>query len=82
MSATTGGPEAVYQKGGWNGDIHVILRPVQRGILRFTGWEVLAPNIVYAPVRVSAEERQACLNNWAEQLRAVDSERPVEVGEY
>ncbi len=64
------------------GDIHAILRPIQRGIQRFTGWDVLAPNIVYAPVRVSAEERQAWLNNWAERLRAVESERPVEVGEY
>jgi hypothetical protein len=50
LSLTTGGPEAVYQKGGWNGDIHAMLRPIQRGILRFTGWEVLAPNIVYAEI--------------------------------
>lgn len=65
LSLTTGGPEAVYQKGGWNGDIHAILRPIQRGILRFTGWDVLAPNIFYSPVRVSDEERQARLNAWA-----------------
>ena len=37
LSVTTGGPEAVYQKGGWNGGIQAILRPIQRGILRFTG---------------------------------------------
>jgi NAD(P)H dehydrogenase (quinone) len=82
LSLTTGGPPAVYQKGGWNGDIHAILRPIQRGILRFTGWDVLAPNIVYAPVRVSAEERQAWLKNWAERLRAIESEEPIDVGEY
>ena len=82
MSVTTGGPEAVYQKGGWNGDIHAILRPIQRGILRFTGWDVLAPNIVYAPVRVSDEERQAWLKSWAARLRTIENERPIEVGEY
>ena len=82
LSVTTGGPESVYQKGGWNGDILGILRPIQRGILRFTGWEVLAPNIVYAPVRISAEERQAYSNAWATRLRAIESERPIEVGEY
>jgi NAD(P)H dehydrogenase (quinone) len=82
LSVTTGGPEAVYQKGGWNGDIHAILRPIQRGILRFTGWDVLAPNIVYAPVRVSDEERQARLNGWAARLRNVEAEKPIEVGEY
>jgi NAD(P)H dehydrogenase (quinone) len=82
LSVTTGGPEAVYQKGGWNGDIHAILRPIQRGILRFTGWDVLAPNLVYAPVRVSDEERQASLKSWAARLRNLANERPVEVGEY
>jgi NAD(P)H dehydrogenase (quinone) len=82
LSLTTGGPEAVYQKGGWNGDIHAILRPIQRGILRFTGWDVLQPNIVCAPVRVSDEQRQASLNAWAERLRGIEKERPVEVGEY
>jgi NAD(P)H dehydrogenase (quinone) len=82
LSLTTGGPEAVYQKGGWNGDIHAILRPIQRGILRFTGWDVLSPNIVYAPVRVSDEERQARLQAWAAWLRAIESERAIEAGEY
>jgi NAD(P)H dehydrogenase (quinone) len=82
LSVTTGGPEAAYQKGGWNGDIHAILRPIQRGILRFTGWEVLAPHIVYAPVRVSDEERQARLDALAARLRAIEHERPIEVGDY
>jgi len=82
LSLTTGGPEAVYQKGGWNGDIHAILRPIQRGILRFTGWEVLAPNIVYSPVRVSDAERQVALQAWAARLRAINGEQPIEVGEY
>ena len=49
LSVTTGGPEAVYQKGGWNGDIHAILRPIQRGMLRFTGWDVLAPHMSMRP---------------------------------
>ena len=82
LSLTTGGPEAAYQKGGWNGDIHAVLRPIQRGILRFTGWAVLAPHIVYAPVRVSEEERRASLASWATRLRAIQSEQPIEVGEY
>ena len=82
LSVTTGGPEAVYQKGGWNGDIHAILRPIQRGMLRFTGWAVLRPNLVYAPVRISDEARQAGLKAWSERLRAIECEPPVDVGEY
>ena len=82
LSLKTGGPEAAYQKGGWNGDIHAILRPVQRGILRFAGWDVLAPNIVYSPARVSDAERQAALQAWSARLLAINSEQPIEVGEY
>ena len=82
LSLTTGGPGPVYQKGGWNGDIHAILRPIQRGILRFTGWDVLAPNIVYAPVRISDAERQASLRSWTARLCAIQSEQPIDVGEY
>jgi len=82
LSLTSGGTEAVYQQGGWNGNIQAILRPIQRGILRFTGWQVLAPNIVYAPVRVTVEERQASLKSWAARLRAIESEQPIDVGEY
>ena len=55
-------------------------RPVT--ILRFTGWEVLAPHIVYAPVRISDEQRQAAIQSWAARLRAIESESPIEVGEY
>jgi len=82
VSLTTGGPESAYRKGAWNGDIDAILRPVQRGILRFTGWDVLAPHIVYAPVRIMPEERSAALAAWADRLRAIASEHPIDVGEY
>ena len=82
VSVTTGGPAAVYEKGGWNGDIHAILRPIQRGILRFTGWEVLAPHIVYAPVRAGDDERSTVLQKWAERLRRIEQETPIDVGEF
>ena len=37
LSLTTGGPAPAYVKGGFNGDIHAILRPIQRGMLQFVG---------------------------------------------
>jgi NAD(P)H dehydrogenase (quinone) len=82
LSLTTGGPGEVYLKGGWNGDIDAILRPIQRGILRFTGWEVLAPNIVYGPVRLSDEQRRASIESWAARVRGIETERAIEVGEF
>ena len=64
----------------WTHD--AVLRPIHRGMLRFTGWEVLAPNIVYGPVRLSEDERLASLNAWAARLLAVEKEKPIAVGEY
>ncbi|MEI6036123.1 MAG: NAD(P)H-dependent oxidoreductase [Verrucomicrobiae bacterium] len=82
LSVTTGGPVEAYQPGGFNGDIEAILRPIHRGMLRFTGWDVLAPNVVYGPVRISEAERVARLNAWATRLRAIGGEETIDVGEY
>ena len=51
-------------------------------MLRFTGWDVLAPNIVYGPVRISDDERAAALNAWANRLRSIETEPPIDVGQY
>lgn len=82
LSVTTGGPGPAYVKGGWNGDIHAILRPIHRGMLRFTGFDVLAPHLVYAPVRANDAERKAALGAWADRLRRIEGETPVDVGQY
>ena len=82
LSVTTGGPEPAYAKGGWNGDIHAILRPIQRGMLRFTGFEVLAPNLCFGPARATPEQRAQWLAAYAARLQQIVGERPVEVGEY
>jgi len=82
LSVTTGGPDSVYVPGGWNGDIDGILRPVQRGILRFVGFDVLRPQITYGPVRATPEERALWLSEYAARLRSIGSEEPIDVGEY
>ena len=58
LSLTTGGPQEAYLKDGFNGDMDAILRPIQRGILQFLGFDVLAPQIHYGPARSSEEMRQ------------------------
>ena len=82
LSLTTGGPEASFRSDGFNGDILGVLRPVHRGILRFTGFDVLAPLIVYGPVRLSDEQRAAALAAYAQRLRGIATEPPIEVGTY
>ena len=82
LSLTTGGPEDAYTAEGFNGDLDAILRPIHRGMLQFTGFAVLAPHIVYAPVRAETEQRVAWLQAWAERLRRIESEQPISVGRY
>jgi NAD(P)H dehydrogenase (quinone) len=82
LSLTTGGPEEAYRKGGFNGDIEAILRPVQRGVLEFLGFEVLAPQIHYGPVRAEAAQRHAWLAGYGERLRSIHAEAPIAVGQY
>lgn len=82
LSLTTGGPAEAYETGGLQGDIAGILRPLHRGMLQFTGFTVLAPQVVYGPARQSDEQRAAALAAWAVRLGALAEEAPFEVGLY
>ncbi|MBV8701576.1 NAD(P)H-dependent oxidoreductase [Bradyrhizobium sp.] len=82
LSLTTGGPPPAYVKGAFNGDIFAILRPVQRGMLQFVGFDVLAPQIAYGPVRLEQGQRTELLAAYAERLKSIESEQPFEVGIY
>ena len=82
LSLTTGGPEAAYRPDGFNGDLDAILKPIQRGMLNFTGFSVLAPQVTYGPVRVSDTQRATWLAAWDQRLSTIDSESPIHVGRY
>lgn len=82
LSLTTGGPESAYVKGAFNGDIAAILRPIHRGVLQFVGFDVLAPQIVFGPVRMSDEQRGQVLAAYAARLQAIGGELPIDVGIY
>lgn len=82
LSLTTGGFQTSYVTGGEEGDILGILRPIHRGILQFTGFSVLAPSIFYGPARVDDTVRARWLAEYAERLRSIDQEAPIDVGSY
>jgi NAD(P)H dehydrogenase (quinone) len=82
LSLTTGGPEESYRPGGFNGDLAGVLRPIQRGILQFVGFEVLAPQVVYVPPRLTEEQRAQHLAAFASRLQTIGEESPIEVGRY
>ena len=82
LSLTTGGPEAAYLEDGFNGDLNAMLRPMQRGMLNFTGFSVLQPQVVYGPVRVDDAQRRVWLAQWAQRLRAIEREAAIDIGRY
>ena len=82
LSLTTGGPEPSYQPGGFNGDLAGVLRPIHRGMLEFTGFQVLAPQVCYGPARQTEEVRRAWVEAYAGRLRGIEAEPPVRVGSY
>ncbi len=82
LSLTTGGPEQAYSKGGFNGDIEAILKPIHRGMLRFTGFDVLAPHIVFGVAHMSDSERELKLEQFQARLENIQSEQAIHVGEY
>lgn len=82
LSLTTGGPEEAYAEDGFNGDIDGILRPIQRGMLQFTGFDVLAPEIVYAPAHQTEERLKELIEAFGRRLRGIEQESPVDVGRY
>ena len=82
LSITTGGPENSYMpsEDAFNGDIRGILRPLHRGIFEFCGYTVLAPHIVYSPVRITADQRTEELLKWQTRLTTIEHESAYEVG--
>jgi putative NADPH-quinone reductase len=82
LSLTTGGAPEAYTKGGFNGDLLNMLKPIHRGIMQFTGFSVLAPHVVYGPVRKSPEDRERELEAWGERLVHLCREQTITVGDY
>jgi NAD(P)H dehydrogenase (quinone) len=82
LSVTTGGASSHYERGGWNGDIHSILRPIQRGIFQFTGFSVLSPHTVHGPAQHDQAGRVKELERYTARLQQIEQEEPYDVGSY
>ena len=65
---TIGGPASMYSQHGLNGPIATILFPIHHGMLYFTGFAVVEPFIVHAPVRIGDDERAVHLERYRERV--------------
>jgi NAD(P)H dehydrogenase (quinone) len=76
LTLTTGGPESIYVPGGFNGDIDAILRPIERGVFQFLGFDVLPAHIIFSPAQMSLDEREAALAAYGLRLRKIEGDKP------
>ncbi|XP_071332008.1 NAD(P)H dehydrogenase [quinone] 1-like [Trachinotus anak] len=77
LSFTTGSHESMFSANGINGDMNVTLWPLQNGILHYCGFQVLAPQIFWAPSHVPAEACSTMLEAWRKRLPGLLGEEPL-----
>ncbi|XP_051565937.1 NAD(P)H dehydrogenase [quinone] 1-like [Myxocyprinus asiaticus] len=77
LSFTTGSHESMFSPNGINGDMNVTLWPIQNGVLYYCGFQVLAPQIFWAPMHLSPEGRENLLESWRSRLQGLLSETPL-----
>ncbi|XP_068184517.1 ribosyldihydronicotinamide dehydrogenase [quinone]-like [Antennarius striatus] len=77
LSFTTGSQESMFSDNGINGDMNVTLWPLQNGILHYCGFQVLAPQIFWAPSYVSPEMRNTMLEDFRIRIYGALKEEPL-----
>ncbi len=81
LSLTTGGGDSsikgIYSETGLNGSIHNILFPINHGIFRFVGFDVLPPFIAWGASRASDEKRQAYLEEYQQRLLTIPETQAI-----
>lgn len=77
LSLSTGGPAPTYGPEGLHGDMDMILYPINHGIFRFTGFDVLPPFVAHAAARVTDADRAGYLQAYAERLRTLETTAPI-----
>jgi NAD(P)H dehydrogenase (quinone) len=73
VSVTTGTASSLYEPDGIDGSIHHILWPIQNGVFRYLGFDVLPPYVSWEPGNVPDDTRADYLRLYAEKLRALHS---------
>ncbi len=77
LSLTTGGKLPMYTEVGLHGDIHTILYPINHGILRYVGFDVLPPFVVFGATKINDERRKGYLREYEERLVSIDETYPI-----
>ncbi|MDC0744113.1 NAD(P)H-dependent oxidoreductase [Polyangium mundeleinium] len=76
-SVTTGGPATMYEETGLAGDMNMLLAPVNQGVFRYVGFDVLPSFVAWAPARSTEADRAHMLAAYRERLLAWDTTAPL-----
>ena len=76
LSLTTGGGPGAFSENGIVGDIHAHLHPINYGIFRFVGFDVLPPFIAWGPARASDERRRANIEESVARVLSIPETEP------
>jgi NAD(P)H dehydrogenase (quinone) len=76
LGVTTGGTAERFSPGGAYGEIDIVLRPIQKLVLRYMGFQTHEPFVAYAAPRVDAASREAYLRQWQAHVVAVAQALP------
>jgi len=85
LALTTGAYEESFLADGRNGDMDVLLWPIQNGIFAFCGFSVLEPFVANAVPRVDDASRAAMLESWRVRLLGLERDEPLRfhgLGDY
>uniref|UniRef100_UPI0025401BA2 NAD(P)H dehydrogenase [quinone] 1 isoform X1 n=1 Tax=Euleptes europaea TaxID=460621 RepID=UPI0025401BA2 len=77
LSFTTGGQGSMYTPQGINGDINILLWPLQSGTLHFCGFQILEPHIAFNIGHAPPEVRSQILEGWKKRLGTIWEEKPL-----
>lgn len=74
LALTTGAPAPMFSPTGLNGELNMLLYPVQHGTLFFCGFAVIAPFVAWSAAHGDDQTRQRHLEAYANYLRSLDSQ--------
>ena len=77
LSITTGTKASAFAPDGRNGDMDRLLWPLNAGLLRICGYDVLPPLISYAVPWIGDEGRAAQLDQYKERLLTWQTDEPL-----
>jgi NAD(P)H dehydrogenase (quinone) len=77
LSLTTGGLPPMFSETGRFGGLYPLMFHLNYGSLRFVGYDVLDPFVVYGPARIGQDAREAYLDQWRTRLASVEDEAPI-----